>query len=60
MCAINYSLRTALFRAYMCGVRKWWQARRTGSDAADERCAVIKKAPSIVRKLKEDCRHTVM
>ena len=54
MCAINYSLRTALFRAYMCGVRKWWQARRTGSDAADERRAVIKKAPSIVRKLKED------
>ena len=31
----------------MCGVRKWWQARRTGSDAADDRHAVIKKAPCV-------------
>ena len=58
MCANNYSLRTALFRAHMCRVRKWSQARRTGSDEADERRAVIKKAHSIGRKLKEGSEDT--
>ena len=52
VCEINYLLQMMLYRAYMCGL---WPARSSG---AVERRAVIKKAPSIIRKLKEDFEDT--
>ena len=55
MRAINYSLRTALFRAYMRGVWQWWQPCR--NDAAEETRS-DKKAPFIIRELKEDSENT--